>query len=164
MSFKEIMDEVDSLKVPCLEFTGGEPLAQPASQLLMELFVKQGKKVLLETSGSISIDKVPKGVHIILDLKCPDSKMSHKNNFDNLDLLKATDEIKFVISGREDYLWAKNLVLEKKLSEKHQVLFSPVWGELDPKILIDWFLEDHLNVRLNLQIHKYIWDPKAKGV
>lgn len=164
LSFSHIIAEVEKFKVPYVEFTGGEPLAQKHSVRLMAEFVKLGKKVLLETSGSLLVDQVPKEVHIILDLKCPQSKMAHKNDFRNLELLKLSDEIKFVVAGREDYLWAKNLIKEKNLSERFNVLLSPVWGELDPKVLVEWLLEDELNVRLNLQIHKYIWHETKKAV
>lgn len=164
MGFEAILTEVLAMKTPLVEFTGGEPLVQSSSVHLMERFLQEGKEVLLETSGSILIDKVPAGVHVILDLKCPDSKMDHKNDLRNLELLKASDEIKFVVSGRSDYDWAKGLIFEKNLQERFQVLFSPVWGELDPKELVQWMMDDDLQVRLNLQLHKYIWDAEKQGV
>lgn len=160
----ELVDEVLSYDTPCVELTGGEPLAQKNSQDLMALLVQKGKRVLLETSGSISVADVPKEVHIIMDLKCPDSKMSHKNKLENLSYLKSSDEIKFVIASKNDYIWARDIIKEHKLESRFQLLLSPSWGELDPKDLVEWFLEDKLNCRLNLQIHKYIWDPAKKGV
>ena len=164
LSFSDISQKVRSLGAECVEFTGGEPLAQAHSVLLMKSLSDEGFKVLLETSGSQSLQAVPKGVHIIMDLKCPDSKMAHKNDWNNLDYLKPSDEIKFVIASREDYLWAKSMMQEQKIAERFSVLLSPVWGELDPECLTQWLLEDHLNVRLNLQIHKYIWDPEMRAV
>ena len=164
LSFSEITQEVRDLGASCVEFTGGEPLAQAHSVHLMKSLCEEGFKVLLETSGSQSLQEVPKEVHIIMDLKCPGSQMAHKNDLKNLAYLKSSDEIKFVISGREDYLWAKNMIEQEKLAEHFSVLLSPVWGELDPELLTEWLLEDRLKVRLNLQIHKYIWDPDKKGV
>lgn len=164
LSFEEIREEVESFSVPLVEFTGGEPLAQVHSTELMAEFLRLGKKVLLETSGSISLEKVPTGVHVIMDVKCPESGMHHKNNFENFSLLKKTDEVKFVLASETDYLWAKSILKEHSLESRCQVLFSPVWGELDPKDLVSWFLEDRLSVRLNLQLHKYIWPHTEKGV
>ena len=163
-SIQTTLKQIDELTVPLVELTGGEPLAQKNSLVLMQELVKKGKKVLLETSGSISVAEVPEEVHIIMDIKCPDSKMLHKNYYKNFDYLKSSDEIKFVLASREDYVWAKDFIKENKLESRFKVLLSPSWEQLDPKLIVEWLLEDKLDCRLNLQIHKYIWDPKAKGV
>lgn len=164
LGFSEIIQKVAKLDVRCVEFTGGEPLAQKDSCSLMEEFISLGKQVLLETSGALSLKEVPKKVHVIMDIKCPDSKMSHKNNLDNLAFLKPSDEIKFVLASRDDYLWAKDTIMEYELASRFKVLLSPAWGELESKQLVEWFMEDNLNCRLNLQIHKYIWDETKRGV
>jgi 7-carboxy-7-deazaguanine synthase len=123
-----------------------------------------GYKALLETSGSEPIDAVPKDVHIIMDLKCPDSKMSEHNLWKNLDDLKPSDEIKFVVASKNDFDWANQVCLEKNLYENHSVLFSPAWGLTKEKDLCDWMLEASCTARLNLQQHKFIWGPRKKGV
>jgi 7-carboxy-7-deazaguanine synthase len=164
LTFSQIIEEVEALEVPLIEFTGGEPLAQSESTELMAEFLSLGKTVLLETSGSIFLESVPKGVHIIMDVKCPSSGMSHKNDLNNFSFLKKTDEVKLVIADERDYEWAKEFVYEHQLTERFQVLFSPVWKEMDPKDLVSWFLRDKLSVRLNLQLHKYIWPNIEKGV
>ncbi len=145
--------------------TGGEPLLQSDVHVLMKKLCDEDFCVSLETGGSLSIETVDPRVHVILDIKCPGSAMSHKNLWSNLDILKKEDEVKFVIADEEDYIYAKEICLNHSLFTKvSEVLFSPVFGRLDPKELVSWILQDKLQVRLNLQIHKFIWDPATKGV
>ncbi len=160
----EILTEVRKLKVPLVEITGGEPLAQKNCALLIEKLIDEKYKVLIETGGSISIESIPRETHIIMDLKCPDSGMVSKNNYDNIELLKPTDEIKFVIASQEDFLWSQKIINEYQLSSKVNLLFSPAWGLIKPALLVEWILSSSIPARLNLQQHKYIWSPKKKGV
>ncbi|MFW7378228.1 MAG: radical SAM protein [Oligoflexus sp.] len=164
LSIAEILAQIDDLQVPMVELTGGEPLAQAEAPYLMEQLLGKGYQVLLETGGSEPVETVPRGVHIIMDIKCPDSGMSERNRWENLDFLKTSDELKFVIASQADFRWASRLVREQKLSERFTCLFSPAFGLVAPQQLVEWILADHLPVRLNMQIHKYIWSPRAKGV
>ncbi|MCF8267626.1 MAG: radical SAM protein [Ignavibacteriales bacterium] len=160
----EIIETVKKYRCPLVEVTGGEPLVQKESLKLMEQLCDEGFEVLLETGGSLPIDEVDERVNIILDMKCPTSGMIKKNLYQNLDLLKKTDEVKFVIGSREDYDWAKNLINEFNLTQKCSILFSVVFGKLKPIELTEWIISDNLRVRFQLQMHKYIWDPAKKGV
>lgn len=145
--------------------TGGEPLLQSKVHPLMEHFCNNGYIVSLETSGSLTIKDVDPRVVTILDVKCPGSGMESKNYWGNFELLRQHDEVKFVILDRNDYEYSKSIIDKYRLNERdHPVLFSPVYDELDPKDLIRWVLDDQLPVRLNLQIHKFIWGPKVQGV
>jgi len=161
---EEIVTKVAELGVSLVELTGGEPLAQEMSRELIDVLIRQGYKVLIETSGAQSLEDLPPELHIIMDLKCPGSGMQEHNLWQNLDWLKASDEIKFVVADRRDYEWAKDRISEHNLSARFNILMSPAFGLLAPKDLVAWFLEDRLNVRLNLQQHKFIWSPRAKGV
>ena len=145
--------------------TGGEPLLQPEVHFLMSKLCDLGYTLSLETSGSIFIRNVDLRVHVILDIKCPGSGMSEKNDWRNLNELRAKDEVKFVIKDREDYLFAR-LTCEKYdlFSRTKAVLFSPVYDAIDSKDLVQWILDDNLPARLNLQIHKFIWPPDQRGV
>lgn len=163
-SVEGVIEEVRKYKCNLVEVTGGEPLVQKESLDLMKKLCDEGFEVLLETGGSLPIKDVDKRVRIILDLKCPSSKMMHKNLYENVDHLKPIDEVKFVIGTREDYEWSKEQIEKYKLNEKFTVLFSVVFGELEPVILVNWILEDKLNVRYQLQMHKFIWQPDTKGV
>ncbi len=132
---------------------------------LIQQLCDGGYVVSVETGGSLPISKLDKRAHTILDIKCPASKMSHKNHWPNLPLLRAQDEVKFVIMGWDDYIWAKEICMQHDLYAKVlSVLFSPVFGQLDPQDLVAWILKDKLPVRLNLQMHKYIWTPTTRGV
>jgi 7-carboxy-7-deazaguanine synthase len=166
MSLDEIVKKIDSYQVPMVELTGGEPLAQKASSTLMGLLVQSGYQVLIETSGSEDISCVPNKVHIIMDLKAPGSRMEHKNRWENLEYLKETDDIKVVIADRQDFDWTMDVIDQRKLVEKYQILLSCAWGQLNPKELSEWILAHPLGkkCRLQLQQHKYIWNPRARGV
>jgi 7-carboxy-7-deazaguanine synthase len=160
----DVVAEARAFGVRTIEVTGGEPLVQKGAIPLMQRLVDLGHEVLLETSGSRSIADVPAEVHVILDLKPPGSGEDRANLWSNIPLLKAKDEVKFVIASREDYLWSRDVVRRESLTAVCPVLFSPVWGAVDPKDLVAWILEDHLDVRFQLQIHKVVWPPDARGV
>jgi 7-carboxy-7-deazaguanine synthase len=163
MSIDEILDRVRSYGCNLVEVTGGEPLAQAESFDLIRLLCDEGFEVLIETSGSIDVTPVDPRAKIILDIKCPGSGEMDKNRWSNLDILRADDEIKFVIADRADYEWARNVVAEQKL-DRWTVLFSPVWGEMDMKALAEWMLADHVPARFQTQLHKHIWGADVKGV
>ncbi|MDR3625365.1 MAG: radical SAM protein [Ignavibacteriaceae bacterium] len=164
MSFEEIISEVKKFNCQLVEITGGEPLFQKESLELMRLLSNSGYEVLLETGGSLPIQEVDKRVKIIMDLKCPSSGMQKKNFYDNIKYLKPTDEVKFVMGTREDYEWTKAILLQYGLTKICHILFSVVFSSLEPVTLVNWILEDKLDVRFQLQMHKYIWEPTAKGV
>jgi 7-carboxy-7-deazaguanine synthase len=163
-SIEAIIEKVKMFGCSLVEITGGEPLFQDESFLLMKKLCDEGFNVMLETGGSLSIKEVDSRVKIIMDLKCPSSGMSKKNYYGNIRFLKPIDEVKFVIGSREDYEWAKNIVSQYGLNSKCEVLFSPVFGKLEPVKIVEWILNDKLNVRFQLQIQKFIWDPQRKGV
>lgn len=164
-TLSEILDEVSKFDCPLVEVTGGEPLLQPGSIPLMKALCDAGYQVLLETGGHRDIGPVDPRVVRIMDLKCPDSGMSEKNRAENIPLLTLNDEVKCVIASRRDYEWARDKVLSNDLSNKvRAVLFSAVFGKIQPREIVDWILEDKLAVRFQLQMHKFIWDPKQKGV
>ncbi len=158
----DVVAEVHALGVQLVEVTGGEPLVQKAAIPLMQKLVDLGHTVLLETSGSRSIADVPPAVHVIMDLKPPDSGEVRANLWSNIPLLKAKDEVKFVLASRGDYEWARDVVREHALPGP--VLFSPVWGKIEPRDLVAWIVEDRLPVRFQLQLHKVVWPPDARGV
>lgn len=163
-SIDDILEEIAKYNCKLVELTGGEPLFQNGSLELMKRLCDEGYEVMLETGGSLTIKDVDPRVMIIMDLKCPSSKMMKKNLYENIDYIKQTDEIKFVIGTREDYVWAKKIILEYGLTKKCSILFSVVFGQLEPVTLVNWILEDKLSVRYQLQIHKIIWHPETKGV
>lgn len=160
---EEVISQTEKYGHKHVCITGGEPLLQesvyPLMHHLADKFV-----VSLETSGSLPIDKVDPRVHIILDIKCPQSGMADKNHFENLSRLLAKDEVKFVIQDRGDFDYALAICERFSLFDKAPVLFSPVFGLLDPKLLTEWILENKCPVRLNLQLHKFIWEPTKQGV
>lgn len=149
---------------PLVEITGGEPLLQPLLPELCSRLQKQGCEVLIETGGSRDISVVPDGAKVILDIKTPGSDEEPANDYGNLARLRVGDELKFVLTSREDYDWASELVRREKLSERTTVLFSPAFRRIEPRELTEWLLADRLPVRLNLQLHKYVWDPTKRGV
>jgi 7-carboxy-7-deazaguanine synthase len=163
-SVDEIVAKVKSYNCKLVEITGGEPLLQEDVHLLMTKLCDNNLTVLLETSGSLSIKNVDDRVRNILDFKTPSSKMNKKNDFENIKYLKSIDEVKFVLGSREDYDWAKEILEKYKLDKKVEILFSSVFGKIEHEELVNWILEDKLNVRYQLQMHKYIWDPMKTGV
>ncbi|HEY7473337.1 MAG TPA: radical SAM protein [Gemmatimonadota bacterium] len=160
----DIVAQVGRYGCRLVEVTGGEPLIQKETIALLERLLEAGHEVLLETSGAWSVEDVPDGVRIVMDLKTPGSGMVARNRWENLRHLDADDEIKFVICDRADYEWARGVIGEHGLVERHAVLLSPAWGEVDPRELAEWILADGLPVRLQIQIHKHIWSPTARGV
>ena len=165
MSIDDILAEVERHDCDTVELTGGEPLLQREVYSLMQHLLDRGKTVLVETGGHVSLEQVPPAVHTIMDVKCPGSGEAHTTDWENLDRLDANDEVKFVITDRADYDYACDVLRRHALQDKvAAVLFSPVHGVLDPKTLSEWVLADRLPVRVQLQVHKYIWSPGTRGV
>jgi 7-carboxy-7-deazaguanine synthase len=164
MTIDEILECVRTYECNLVEVTGGEPLFQTNVHELMMRLCDDGYEVLLETGGSLDIGKVDSRVKRIVDFKCPSSKMTKKNLWQNVEYLKKDDEVKFVIGNREDYEWAKEKNRQFEIDKRCPILMSVVFGELAPLQLAEWILEDKLNVRFQLQMHKYIWHPETKGV
>ncbi len=159
-----IIDNVRVFPANLVEITGGEPLLQPAVHTLIGRLLELGRTVLIETGGHRDIRQVDPAAILVYDIKCPDSGMSEHNRWENLDHLRTQDEIKFVIASRHDYEWARQVVRDRKLAPAHHVLFSPVWNSLRPRDLAEWILEDGLPVRMQVQLHKILWGPDARGV
>lgn len=157
-SINEVIDRVASFTCQYVCITGGEPLAQKGCITLLQQLCDAGHSVSLETSGALSVADVDKRVMIVMDLKTPDSDESKKNMLSNLDHLKPSDQIKFVLCSREDYLWACQMITEHRLIERVLILFSPSYGQLDPTSLANWIIEDRLPVRFQLQLHKILWN------
>ncbi len=161
---EDVIRRVEALRCDLVEVTGGEPLLQEEVYPLMAGLADRGHTVLLETSGMHGLSRVDRRVHIIMDLKCPDSGECARNRWQNLEELKPTDEVKLVVASRRDFDWAANAVREHRLDRRFTVLVSAVFGRVTPRELAEWLLESGLTMRLQLQIHKYIWDPQARGV
>jgi 7-carboxy-7-deazaguanine synthase len=164
-SLDSVLAEVDAYRCPLVEVTGGEPLLQAEVYPLLESLLAGGRTVLLETGGHRSTARVPTGVVTILDVKCPGSGESEKNDWSNLARLQPHDEVKFVIKDRTDYEYAREIVARHELAGRAAAVhFSPVHGVMDARTLSEWVLADDLPVRVQLQLHKYIWDPATRGV
>ncbi len=171
ISLPEIAASIESYKTPLVEITGGEPLQQENVYELMQLLCRQGYILLLETGGFLPIDRVDPRVHKIIDIKTPSSGESDRNCLANIEhaiaaseQLKKNYEFKFVIASREDYEWARDLLKTTDLTAHCTVLMGAVFDKQDPAELAAWILEDHLHVKLQLQLHKYIWPPDTRGV
>ena len=165
MSLDEVVQKVDAYDCGLVEITGGEPLLQREVYPLMDRLLDSGKTVMVETGGHMSIERVPGPVIKIVDVKCPGSGEAHRNEWANLDRLAAHDEVKFVIKDRADYEYARDVVARHGLSGRvAAVLFSPVHGVMESRELAAWILEDKLDVRLQLQAHKFIWGADVRGV
>ncbi len=164
-SVEDVVAEVERYGCPLVEVTGGEPLLQEDVYPLMERLLERGHTVMIETGGHRSIARVPSAVLKIVDVKCPGSGESHRNHLENLALLSAHDEVKFVLKDRADYEFARDMVAAHNLAARAgAVLFSPVHGVLDARVLSEWVLADRLAVRVQLQLHKFIWSPETRGV
>jgi 7-carboxy-7-deazaguanine synthase len=164
-SVDEVVAQVNAYGCELVEITGGEPLLQRDVFPLMERLLADGRTVMVETGGHMSIEQVPAQVIKIVDVKCPGSDEAHRNHWANLDMLAPHDEVKFVIRDRRDYEYARDVVGRHALTGRAAaVLFSPVHGVLDAKDLAAWILADRLPVRLQLQAHKYIWGADVRGV
>jgi 7-carboxy-7-deazaguanine synthase len=161
----EIATAVAAFGTPLVEITGGEPLLQKNVLPLMTILADAGQTVLLETSGAHDISKVDPRVHRIMDLKTPGSGECTRNLFSNIEHLTKRDEVKFVIGSREDYDWSREQVGHHALTQRcGAVLFSPIFGRIDPREIVEWILADRLPVRFQLQMHKFIWTPATRGV
>jgi len=176
LSIDDILSKIDDYNCDLVEITGGEPLLQDGVYPLIRTLLETGKLVLIETNGSVDIERTQalkqvqgngskiQGLKIIMDIKCPDSSMSDKINWENLSKLDKNDEVKFVLNSRGDYDWSKEIIKKYSLADRCHILMSPVYDNLTAGELSDWIINDNLNVRLNLQIHKYIWGEWARGV
>lgn len=164
MSVEDVITKVEPFGCKLVEITGGEPLLQKDVPELARRLLEKSYTVLIETSGERDVSALDPRVIKIMDLKCPGSGECEKNRWENLEFLTPRDEVKFVIKDRVDYDWSVNVVKKHRLDQKVTVLFSPVWGDLKLVDLARWILEDRLNVRYQLQLHKIIWSPDTKGV
>jgi 7-carboxy-7-deazaguanine synthase len=170
MSLDAILDRVRGIGTPLVEITGGEPLIHRNAFLLADRLLEEGYTVLVETSGAVDVSPLDPRVHRIMDLKCPGSGEESRNMWSNLDHLTARDEIKFVVAGRADYEWARDVIRSRGLDARVQrgelraLLLSPVWESMDFRELAEWVLEDRLPVRYQIQLHKIIWGANVHGV
>jgi len=170
MSLGEIVERVSEINFPMVEVTGGEPLEQEHTPALLSLLIDKGFTVLLETGGLHPIRGIDPRVYPVIDLKPPSSGVSHRIDHDNIHLAIKSDperpqemEFKIVVADREDYLWAKDQLHQHNLTDHATVSMGPVFGALPPSELASWILQDRLPVRMQLQIHKYIWPPHSRG-
>lgn len=164
MSIGAILASVAGYKTKLVCVTGGEPLSDKDTPSLIHELLTRNYTVLVETNGSYDIRAIPQRAIKIMDIKCPDSKMSHLMHWQNITYLTKSDEVKFVLHSRSDYEWAKEVIEKYRLSEITQILMGTVFDALSPGIVVQWILEDNLPVRFQLQLHKYIWDPQTRGV
>ena len=161
----EIIAEVLATECPLVEITGGEPLLQRNVHPLMTALCEAGRTVLIETSGAHDIAPIDPRVHRIMDLKTPGSGECARNLWSNIGRLTQRDEVKCVIGSREDYEWSRDRVREHDLTARcRSVLFSPIFGRIEPREIVEWIIADKLPVRFQLQMHKFIWEPRARGV
>jgi 7-carboxy-7-deazaguanine synthase len=164
MTLPEILAAVRALGAPLVLLTGGEPMLQREIGPLADLLLQAGYRVMIETSGSHAVDSLPVAVVRIIDVKTPASGESGRMRWEVLDALRAQDAVKFVVRDEADYRWAADVIRSRGLAGRTEVLLSPVHGVLDPQQLVGWMLRDRLPARLNLQLHKYVWSPDARGV
>ncbi|MGO9138422.1 MAG: radical SAM protein [Syntrophales bacterium] len=166
LEIEEIINRITSHRCILVEITGGEPLIQKDTPLLIQKLLDMGFEVLLETNGSMDISVIDDRCVKILDIKCPSSGETNKNDVENLKRLQTKDEIKFVIGNREDYDYAKSILslLNRAKGEGKPPLFSPAYGKMNPELLARWILADHLDVRMQIQLHKTIWGSETRGV
>ena len=161
MDLDEISEKVASYECGYVTVTGGEPLAQPECLKLLKSLCDRGFRVSLETGGALPVDEVDPRVCIVMDLKTPGSRESHRNRYQNLEILRSSDQVKFVICNREDYEWSAEQVRRHSLADRiDDVLFSPSHEELDPAQLAQWILDDRLPVRMQIQLHKVLWNSQ----
>lgn len=160
MDVESIIDEIKKYNTAHVTITGGEPLAQKNCVGLLKQLCDQGFRVTLETSGAITVDAVDKRVIKVVDIKTPASGEENRNKFENISFLTANDQLKFVICDENDYLWSKQLINEYQLEGRCEILFSPAYKQMDAATLAGWVLKDQLNVRFQIQLHKYLWGDK----
>jgi 7-carboxy-7-deazaguanine synthase len=163
LSVKQILKEIKKFECKYVEITGGEPLLQDETPFLVDFLIDKGFKVLVETNGTKDVSVLSEKAIIVMDIKCPSSGESDKTDWDNLKRLGLKDEVKFVLTEKSDYDWAKKVIKEKKLTGKFTILLSPVSEKIDPATLAEKILEDNLNVRLQLQLHKILWPGVERG-
>ena len=161
MEISDIVAEVKKYRAKHVTVTGGEPLAQPECHPLMTALCDEGYSVSLETGGAMNIEKVDPRVYIVLDIKTPASNEEPNNTYENLELIKPTDCLKFVICDEADYQWSVKFVADRQLDEKCEVFFSPSADQLDPTVLADWIVRDQIPVRMQIQLHKLLWANEA---
>jgi 7-carboxy-7-deazaguanine synthase len=159
-----VVEQVQGFGIPLVMITGGEPLLQKECPELARRLIEAALTVLIETSGERAIDVLPADVIRIMDIKCPSSGESERMNWDNLACLTGRDEVKFVVGDRDDYEWARNVIAEHELTTRCTVLISTVFGAIEPQTVVEWIMADKLAVRFQLQMHKYVWDAKTRGV
>jgi len=164
MSIADVIARVGEMNCPRVEITGGEPLTQPAVVELMKEFCKAGYETLLETNGTQDISGIDPRVTRIVDVKCPSSGASDAMRWGNIPLLTPWDEVKFVLADRADYEYARGVVMDHELTEACPVIFSPVYEQMSAAEIADWVLDDDLNVRVGLQLHRILWPDKDRGV
>jgi 7-carboxy-7-deazaguanine synthase len=164
MSVPEVIERVEAFGCRLVEVTGGEPLLQEGTLELMAALCDRGYDLMLETGGALSIAAVDPRVRRIVDIKCPGSGMSDRNFWGNIPELRQTDEVKFVLRDRADFDWAMERIRQHRLDARCPILFSPVFAELEPVTLAGWILESRAPVRMQLQLHKFIWEPSTRGV
>jgi len=164
MSIEEVVGSIRGYSCKLVEITGGEPLLQPAVHQLMSRLCDDGYEVMLETGGSLDIGSVDLRVRKIVDFKCPSSTMVNKNLWENVRYLRNGDEVKFVIANREDYDWSKDALTRYGILGRCEVLMSVVFHDLEPVQLVEWILQDRLDVRFQIQLHKIVWSPETRGV
>jgi len=164
MSVDDIMSRVEQYNCDLVELTGGEPLLQPDIDELARRLCDAGNTVLIETGGHGDISTLDSRVVRIMDLKCPASGECERNLWSNLEHLRRSDEVKFVIANRGDYEWARATIRQHRLEDRAKILISTAYGLAQPKEVVDWMLEDGLRARFQLQAHKYVWPPDARGV
>ncbi len=166
LEIQHIFEQIAPFQCRLVEITGGEPLLQNDTPVLVESLLDNGYEVLLETNGSLDISSLDPRCTKIMDVKCPSSQMHHKNDLKNLQRLSAKDELKFVLGNEEDYQYAKEIIqnMPAHFPAPGTIHLSPIFGRLEPELLAEWILADHLPVRLQIQLQKVIWGPNARGV
>jgi 7-carboxy-7-deazaguanine synthase len=164
MSIDAIIKEVKEYDCKLIEITGGEPLLQPTVHVLMKRLCDDQYDVMIETGGHHNISGIDPRVKRIVDIKCPGSLMEKRNRWENIEMLTARDEVKFVIANEIDYEWTKEIMRKHHLAARCTILMSPVFGNIENRVLAEWILRDHLRVQFQLQLHKYIWNPTTRGV
>ncbi len=164
MMIDAIIQKVKEYGCNLVEITGGEPLMQEGVHLLMRRLCDEKFEVMIETGGHYDISRIDRRVKRVMDIKCPGSKMDKRNRWENIEALNPEDEVKFVIADNKDYEWARHVLLQYQLDKRCTILMMPVFGTLENRTLAEWILRDKLRVQFQLQMHKYIWDPTARGV
>jgi 7-carboxy-7-deazaguanine synthase len=164
MNIDDILTKVEEYQCKLVEITGGEPLLQTNVHLLMKRLCDENYDVMIETGGHRDVSDIDPRVKRIMDIKCPGSLMEKRNRWENIEMLTARDEVKFVIANEIDYEWAKEVIKKYNLIVRCKILMSPVFGNIENRTLAEWILRDHIQVQFQLQIHKYIWEPITRGV